>query len=71
MMFGIASEHFANLRLVKRCKTGVSGLNATFSGTNVVKHPFYSIGPIMMFGCVSKHFTKLRRVKRYKTSIRA
>jgi hypothetical protein len=71
MMFGRALEHFANLRLVKRCKTSVSGLNALFPGTNVVKHPFYSIGPRMMFGCVSEHFAKLRRVKRYKTSVRA
>jgi hypothetical protein len=69
MMFGIASEHFANLWLVKRCKTSVSGLNAPFPGNNVVKLPFYSIGPGMMFGCVSKHFAILRRVKRYKTSV--
>jgi hypothetical protein len=37
------SEHFANLRHVKRCKTCVSGLNALFSGTEVAKHTFYSI----------------------------
>jgi hypothetical protein len=34
-------------------------LNALFQGTEVVKHPFYSIGPIMIFGSVSEHFTNL------------
>jgi hypothetical protein len=63
MMFGCVSEHFANLRHVKRSKTSVSSLNALFRYTEVVKHPFYSIGPKMMFGCVSKHFTDLRQVK--------
>jgi hypothetical protein len=63
MMFGSVSEHFANLRLVKRCKTSVSGLNTLFRGTKVVKHPFYFIGLKMMFGSVSEHFAKLRRVK--------
>jgi hypothetical protein len=43
----------------KRCKTCVSGLNALFRGTEVVKHPFYSIGAVMMFGSVSGHFTNL------------
>jgi hypothetical protein len=35
MMFGSVSEHFANLRHIKRCKTCVSGLNALFRGTEV------------------------------------
>jgi acid stress-induced BolA-like protein IbaG/YrbA len=52
MMFGSVSEYFTNLRQVKRCKTCVSGLNALILGTEVVKHPFYSIGPKMMFGSV-------------------
>jgi acid stress-induced BolA-like protein IbaG/YrbA len=69
MMFGSVSEHFANLGLVKRCKTFVSGLNALLRGTKVVKHPFYSIGPIMMFGSVSEHFANLRHVKRCKTCV--
>jgi hypothetical protein len=59
MMFGCVSEHFANLRHVKKSKTSVSSLNALFRGTEVVKRPFYSIGPKMMFGCVSKHFADL------------
>jgi hypothetical protein len=63
MMFGSDSEHLANLRLVKRCKTCASGLNALFRGTEAVKHSFYSIGPKMMFGCVSEHFANLRHVK--------
>jgi hypothetical protein len=51
-MFGSVLKHFANLGHLKRCKTCVSGLNALFQGTEVGKHPFYSIGPIMMFGSV-------------------
>jgi acid stress-induced BolA-like protein IbaG/YrbA len=69
MMFGGVSEHFANLRHVKRCKTRVSGLNALFRGTEVVKHPIYSIGPKMMFGTVSEHFANLRHIKRCKTCV--
>jgi hypothetical protein len=40
----IHSEHFANPRHVKRCKTCVSGVNALLRVTEVVTHPFYSIG---------------------------
>jgi acid stress-induced BolA-like protein IbaG/YrbA len=69
MMFGSVSDHFNNLRQVKRCKTCVSGLNALFRGTEIVKHPFYSIGPKMMFGSVADHFTNLRLVKRSKTCV--
>ena len=69
MMFGSISEHFANLWHVKRCKTCVSGLNALFRGTEVVKHPFYFIGPKMMFWSVSEHFANLRNVKRSKTCV--
>jgi hypothetical protein len=63
MMFESVLEHFANLRQVKRCKTCVCGLNALFQGIEVVRHPFYSIGPKIMFGCVSKHFVNLRHIK--------
>jgi hypothetical protein len=63
MMFGSVSEYFTNLRQVKRGRTCLSGLNALFRGTEVVKHPFYSIGPQMMFGSVSENFTNLRHVK--------
>jgi hypothetical protein len=45
MMFESVSEHFANLRHVKRCKTCVLGLNALFWGTEVVNNPFYYIRP--------------------------
>jgi hypothetical protein len=62
-MFGCVSEYFANLRQVTRCITCVSGLNALFRGTEVVKNPFYSIGPILMFASVSKHFANLQQVK--------
>jgi acid stress-induced BolA-like protein IbaG/YrbA len=44
MMFRSVSEHFTNVRHVKRCKSCVSGLNAMFRGTEVVKHLFYFIG---------------------------
>jgi hypothetical protein len=67
MMIGSVSEHFANLRHVKRCQTCVSGVNAQFQGAKVVKNPFYSIGPKMMFGSVSDHFAYLRHVNRCKT----
>jgi hypothetical protein len=50
MMFGSVLKHFANLGPIKRCKTCVSGLNALFRGTEVAKHPFYSIGTKIMFG---------------------
>jgi hypothetical protein len=62
-------EHFANLLHVKRRKTCVSGLNALFRGTKVVKHPFYSIGTKLIFGSVSKYFANLRHVKRWKTCV--
>jgi hypothetical protein len=71
MMFGIVSEHFANLRHVKRCKSCVSDMNVLSQGTKVVKHAFYSIGPKMMFGSVSKHFANLRHVKVAKLLFRA
>jgi hypothetical protein len=63
MMFGSVSVHFAKLRHIKRSKTCVSGVYALFRGTEVVKHPFYSITTKMMFGCVSEHFANLRRIK--------
>jgi hypothetical protein len=47
MMFGSVSEHFANLQHIKDAK--LFGLGCNW-GTEVVKHPFYSIGPKMMFG---------------------
>jgi acid stress-induced BolA-like protein IbaG/YrbA len=71
IMFGSVSEHFANLRHVKRCKTCVSSLNALFRGTKVVNRPFYSIRIKMMFGGVLEHFANLQHVKRCKTCVRA
>jgi hypothetical protein len=69
MMFGSVSEHFTNIPQVKRCKTCVSGLKALFRGTEVMKHPFYSIGPEMMFGSVADHFTNLRQVIKCKPCV--
>jgi hypothetical protein len=69
MMFGSVSKHFTNLWQVKRYKSCIWGLNALFRGTEVVKHPFYSIGPIMIFGSVSEYFTNLWHVKRCKTCV--
>jgi hypothetical protein len=63
MMFGCVSEHFANLRNAKDAKLVFRALMHYFLGTNVVKHPFYTIGPRMIFGCVSKYFANLRHVK--------
>jgi hypothetical protein len=45
------------------------GLNALFQGTEVVKHPFYSIGPKMIFGSVSVYFANLRHGIRCKTCV--
>jgi hypothetical protein len=42
-------------------------LYALFRGTEVVKHPFYSIRPKIVFGSVSEHFANLRHVKNSKT----
>jgi hypothetical protein len=69
MMFGSVSEHFANLRHVKRCKTCVSGMNALFQGTEAAKHLFYSIRPKMMFGSLSEHFANLRHLKWCKSCV--
>jgi hypothetical protein len=69
MMFRSVSEYFANLRHIKRLKTCVSGMNALFRGTEVAKHPFYSIGTKMMFWSVLDHFAKLRHEKKLKTCV--
>jgi hypothetical protein len=50
-------------------KTCVSGLNALVRGTELAKHPFYSIGPKMMFGGVSEHFANLQHKKRCNTCV--
>jgi hypothetical protein len=63
------AEHFTNLRQVKKCKTCAWVRNAPFWGTEVVQHPFYSIGPKLMFGSVSEHFANLRQVARCKTCV--
>jgi hypothetical protein len=47
----------------------VFGENALFWGTEVAKHPFYSIRPKMIFGSLSKHFANLWHVKRCKTCV--
>jgi hypothetical protein len=68
-MFGIVLEHFANLRHIKRGKTCVSSLNALFQGTELVKHPFYSIGPKNDVWECFKDFANLRHIKRGKISV--
>jgi hypothetical protein len=70
MKFGSVSDDFANLRHVKTRTTRVSGLNALFCDTKVVKHPFYSIGPKMKFGSVSEHFANPWRVNDEKLVFR-
>jgi hypothetical protein len=49
--------------------TGNKKANLVFRGTEVVKHPFYSIGPKMMFQSVLEHFANLRQVKTSKTCV--
>jgi hypothetical protein len=68
MMFGSVSEHFFNLRHVKRCKTCVSALNALFWGTEVANNPFYYIRPRCL-GVFQRIFTNLWHVKRCKTCV--
>jgi hypothetical protein len=68
-------EHFGILRHVNWHETCVSGLNALFEGTDVVKvisqqiHLFNSIRPKVMFGSVLEHFVNLLHVKRCKTCV--
>jgi hypothetical protein len=40
-----------------------SSVNALFRGTEVVKHPFYSMGPKMMLRSVSEHSANVQHVK--------
>ena len=74
-MFGSVSEHFANLRHVKRCKTCVWGVNAVFRATEATKmvsqqkHPFYTIRPKTMFGSVPEHFANIQNIKWCKTCV--
>jgi hypothetical protein len=44
----------------KRRKTCVSSMNALFWGTEVGKHPLYSIRPKILFASVLYHFSNLR-----------
>jgi hypothetical protein len=68
-MFESVSEHFANLRHIKRCKTCFSGLNALFQDSKVMKHPFYYIRPKMMFGSLSELFANLLLIKRRNSCV--
>jgi hypothetical protein len=47
----------------------VSGVYELFQGTEVAKHPFYSIRPKMMFGSDLEHFANLRHVKQCETCV--
>jgi hypothetical protein len=47
------------------------GPECIFWGTEVVKHPFYSIGPKMMFGSVSEHFANVQHFKDAKLVFRS
>ena len=61
-MFESVSEHFTNLRYVKRGKTCVLVQNPLFRGTEVAKmvlqryNPFYRTRPQTIFESVSEHF---------------
>jgi hypothetical protein len=59
MMFATVSEHFANIRHIKRCNTCVTGLNALFRGIEVAMYPLYYGRPNMMFGSGLDHFGNL------------
>jgi hypothetical protein len=68
-------EHVGILRNLNWHETCVSGLNALFRGTEVVKmisqqiHPFNSISPKIMFGSGLEHFVNLPHVKQCKTCV--
>jgi hypothetical protein len=47
----------------------VFGHECIISGTEVLKHPFYPIGPQIMFGSVSVYFANLRCVIRCKNCV--
>jgi hypothetical protein len=64
MMFGSVSDHFANVRHVKECKTFVFWLNELFRSTEVANHQFYYIGHKMMFVSISEHFANLQDIQR-------
>jgi hypothetical protein len=53
----------------KKLKTRVAVLNALVWGTELAKHPFYTIGHKMMFGGVSEHFANLQHKKRCNTCL--
>jgi hypothetical protein len=63
-------EAFRKPSTDKRRKTRISGPNALFRGTKVVKHPFLSIGPKMMFVSILDDFTKLQHVQDAKLVIK-
>jgi hypothetical protein len=63
MMFGIVSEYFTNLRLVKRCKTCVSGLNTLFQVTKSCEVSILLHWTQLMFVSLSDHFANLQQVK--------
>jgi hypothetical protein len=44
-------------------------MNALFHGTDVAKHPFYSIRPKLLFVSISEHLANLRHVKRCKICV--
>jgi hypothetical protein len=61
MMFESVSVHFLTFGH-KKMQNLCFGPECT-PGTNVVKHPFYTIGPRMMFGCVLEYFANHQHVK--------
>ena len=69
-MFESVSMHFANFQHFKQGKTCVSGQNALFQGTELVKlvsqrnQPFFQIRHQMIFDSVSEHFVNLQHVNR-------
>ena len=76
-MLESVSDHFANLRDEKLCRTCVSGQNALFRGTELQnkvslrRHHSYSLISKMTLGSVSVHFENLRQKKLCKACVPA
>jgi hypothetical protein len=68
LMFGSVSEHFANLRHVKRCNTCVRAWLHYFRVPKLRSIHSTRLEPKWCLG-VSKHFANLRHLKRCKTCV--
>jgi hypothetical protein len=69
VMSSVVSSSHSSCKMMQNLCFGL--VCTLFQGTEVAKHPFYSIRPQMMFGSVSEHFANIRHVKDAKLVFRA